>query len=110
MVMGALRENKCYASVGDAVDAYFLGVPPSIQSGSPSQVTRFEKVGDVWFLKGYEVGQGGWVPTYSAEVLIPSFPDCNPLEGYQDGTMVGWLIASALIGAGALMSLRRGAR
>lgn len=108
--MGALRENSCYPSQAEAVDAYFLGAPVSIVAGQQSQIARFEKVGGTWMVQGFDVGATGTTLIYSTPAVVPVFPDCDELQGFKDGLAVGWMVAAALIGAAALMALRRGAR
>lgn len=109
--MGALYGNRCHASPADAIDAYYGGVPPQITTGSTGYATAFEKIAGEWHSVGYSIDAAGlWSQRYSTLAPVPAFPVCDPAEGFKDGLIVGWGIASALIAVAALMLSKRGAR
>jgi len=109
--MGALRDNVCYSWQADAVDSFYLSAPITITSGSASYATKFEKVAGVWKSQGYSIGTTGtWSLRFTTNAPVPVFPTCNEYEGIQDGIAVGWLVASAMIIAVALLKLKIGAR
>lgn len=109
--MGALLNEKCYASAAAAADAYFTGAPIQIVSGSTSYVTKFDLVNGVWKFSGYSVNSAGvWTLRFQTNAPVPSFPTCDEAQNYKDGIAIGWGIAAAMILAAALMSLRQGAK
>lgn len=111
MVMGALFENRCYTSNAEAADAFFSGSAPAFTAGSTSYLSWYEKVSGVWQIKRQSIAANGNISSLTSSIAtVPFFPVCDPTEGLKDGLAVGWLVASAMILAAALLSLKRGAR
>lgn len=109
--MGALFNGLCYITQNEATDAYFVSAPVNIISGSTSYATKFDKVSGVWKSTGYTVSSTGvWTQKFQTNAPVPSFPVCDESGNYKDGVIIGWGIATAMILAAALMSLRAGAK
>ncbi len=109
--MGALVKNVCYSSQTEAVDAFYSGASAPVVSGDVTYVTQFTKVSGVWKSQGFTVdGAGKWSLRYQTDAPIPTFPECDAAAGLKDGLVVGWLVATAMILAAALVNLKRAAR
>lgn len=106
---GAEFQGRCYVSAADAADAYFSSHVPNVVSGPTSYVLRFEFDAGVWKSVGYSIdSQGTWTQHYAISAPLPAFPECNPAEGFNDGMVIGWGIASAMIAVWAITHLRKG--
>jgi hypothetical protein len=109
--MGALHGNRCHASQGDALDAFYASVPFQFSAGPTAYASGFEFIAGQWKSVGYSIdGAGVWSLRYSTAAPVPSFPYCDEAAGFKDGITLGWGIASALIAVSALMLMKRGAR
>lgn len=105
---GALVGSKCYASQVEGMDAYYSATVPATTSGNPSYVTGFLQVSGVWKVQRYSVDNTGVVSSLSiSNAPVVSFPACDPAEHFNDGVVVGWGIAAAMIAAAAFKMMQR---
>jgi hypothetical protein len=108
MGIGAEFQGRCYISIADAADAYFTGQPVQIVSGATSYATEFSKLGAVWHSKGYSISSTGvWTTRYKSIAVVPIFPVCDTAESFNDGLLLGWGIATAMVLAWAVSHMRR---
>ena len=108
MASGALFAGRCYLSTPDAVDAYFLSMPPQVISGATSYATSFQKFGSAWYSVGFSINASGvWTQRYSTISPSPSFPTCDPSASFKDGMVIGWGVATALVIAASIRFLQR---
>jgi hypothetical protein len=106
--MGASFGTRCYLTASEAVDAYFLSMPPQVFSGSTSYSTSFQKFGSSWYSVGFSVNSAGvWTQRYSSIAPVPSFPTCDPSASFHDGMLIGWGISSVLVLAASIKFLQR---
>jgi hypothetical protein len=109
MGVGYEFQGRCYSSTVDAADAYFTGLPVQIVSGATSYATEFTKSAAVWQSKGYSISSTGvWTTRYTSTAVVPIFPICDTAESFNDGLLLGWGIATAMVLAWAISHLRRG--
>lgn len=107
--MGYAYSGRCFSTVDDVTDAYFTGRPVEVTSGATSYATEFSKSGGVWESKGYSIDAAGvWTLRYTSAASVPSFPSCDPAESFNDGLILGWGIAFAMVAAWAISHMRRG--
>lgn len=108
MGIGAEFRGQCYISIAEAADAYFTGLPVQVVSGATSYATEFSKLGAVWQSKGYSISSTGvWTTRYTSTAVIPNFPVCDTAESFNDGLLLGWGIAAAMVMAWAVSHMRR---
>lgn len=109
MAAGFEYQGRCYGSAADAADAYFSSQSVQIVSGSTSYATEFSKVGGVWKSVGYTINSSGtWTQRFSTNATVPTFPSCDTAEQFNDGLIIGWGIASAMVAAWAFNYMRQG--
>jgi hypothetical protein len=108
---GALYGGKCYASAAVAMHSYMSVAPLSSLPGATPYVTQYVYETGTWRQKQYSVATNGlWTLKSNVAVATPSFPLCDPAESFNDGVLIGWGIAIAMIAATAVNFLKRGAR
>lgn len=109
MAVGFEYQGRCYGSVADAADSYFSSYGPVITSGTTSYVTVFSKDLGVWKSKGFSISSTGvWTQRFNTNAIIPTFPACDTAEQFNDGLIIGWGIAAAMIAAWAFNFMRQG--
>lgn len=109
---GSQFNGTCYPDQGSAFTAYLASSGAVAQTpGTTSYLNRFEYVSGVWRLRQYSIASNGVITQRSDTAYpLPLFPACDPAGAYQDGLVIGWGIAAAIICATALMLVRRGIR
>jgi len=109
---GSLYNGTCYPDANSAFTAYLASGDVIAQTpGTTSYLNRFEYVSGVWRLKQFSVSSTGVITQRSDTAYpLPLFPACDPAASYQDGIVIGWGIASAIILATSMMLVRRGIR
>lgn len=109
--MGALFKDICYSDNAAALDAMYSSVPVQVTAGATNYATAFEKVGGVWYSRGYEITSGGyWNLRFSSVAKGYNFPECSVTQNYMDGISLGWMLATSMVLAAAIMHLRAGAK
>jgi len=109
MGVGAAFQGRCYAYAGQAADAYFSAQSVGVVSGATSYATEFSKVSGVWKTNAYSIdGSGVWSARYSTDAQVPIFPVCDTAESFNDGMLLGWGIAGAMVCTWAIAHMRRG--
>lgn len=111
MAAGFLAVGRCFASFGDALDAYYGAVPPAQTPGNPSYIGMFIKSSSGWLHITNQYGPSG----YSTEVsrvgpLSMLFPSCDPSESFFDGLTLGWGVVAAMVVAWAVLQMKRQAK
>lgn len=107
--MGARVGELCYGDQSQALDAYYLVVPPTVTAGSTSYLGWFEKVAGAWVYRVKTVSSSS-VSVSEVPAPVVTFPDCNPLEPFTDGMQLGWLVAGLMVSAWGWLHIRRAAR
>lgn len=107
--MGALLGSVCFNSQSEALDKFYSDAPVSVTAGTTSVTTYFEKVAGVWKLKTSN-DNAGTVTTSESVAPVPTFPDCDPLQGFNDGQALGWAMAAVLVGVWGFLVIRRQVR
>lgn len=108
---GAILGGKCYPSQSDALDTYYSGIAPAQTAGSTSYFNQFLKDSGVWKINQYSLASNGtWTLRSTTNAPVPVFPSCDPAQDFTDGVALGWLIATAMVAAAAVILLKRGAR
>jgi len=109
--MGALLGTVCYPSQTDAANVFFTEGGAFFTSGAVSYQSWFELVGAVWTLKRQSIASDGAITNLTSSVAtVPAFPVCDPVEPFNDGVLVGWGIATAMVMAWGFSKIRQQAR
>lgn len=107
--MGALVNNVCYSSSGDAANAYFSALPSSVVSGSTTYESHYSVSGGVWYLvtDTYNASMA-LLSSVSAVAEVPAFAACDPSQSFYDGMTLGWGVVAAMCAAWAIRVWRLG--
>ena len=89
--MGYQVGFQCFDSLQQAQDYKYSSVAPVINQSN--QLIQPEKVGQQWQLNGLQI--------------VDSFPQCSPLEQFQDGVEMGWELIAVSLSVMAVAILRR---
>ena len=90
--MGYQVGFQCFDTLQEAQDYKYSSVAPVINQNN--QLIQPEKVGQHWQLNGVQI--------------VDSFPQCSPLEQFQDGVEMGWGLIAVALSVMAVAILRRG--
>jgi len=105
---GGLWGGECYPSQAEALDAFYSSKASVESPGLVTYVVQYVKDSGIWKQQSYQVDGGGvWSLRYSVAAPVVQFPACDPVEGFTDGLAVGWMVAAAIIGAGALKLIQK---
>jgi hypothetical protein len=109
---GSYHNGKCFADSASAQDAFFSSQPAISTPGATSYVNMYGKnAGGAWVFNQYEVDSvGAWTLRSSTAAATPVFAACDPIEGFTDGMLIGWGIATAMVLVAALKRIQDGAR
>lgn len=108
MATGALLGGRCFASQGEALDAFYSGSNPAFTSGATSYLSEYVKVSGVWKIQRYSISSTGTVTTLTASnAPVITFPACDTATYFLDGMTIGWGIATAMILVAAVKFLER---
>lgn len=109
MAVGAIYGSFCYSSQSQAADAYFSLQPIASLVGTTTYLVEYTKVGSVWKQTSYTVSSSGVQSVrYQTDAAVPVFGTCDPAEPFNDGLLLGWGIATAMVCAWAISHMRRG--
>ena len=89
--MGYQVGFQCFDSLEQAQDYKYSSIAPVINQNN--QLMQPVKVGSQWQLNGMQI--------------TDSFPQCNPLEQFQDGVQLGWGFILIAVSVTAVAILRR---
>lgn len=109
MTTGFLALGQCWATVGEATDAYFSAFPLATSSASSPITTWFEKVAGVWRVTSYYFSTNQSLPgyfRYSVVAPLPTLPTCEYDAPFFDGMALGWGVAGAMFAAWAVRLVR----
>lgn len=96
--MGSLVFDKCYPSQAAAADAFFSASEPIVTSGATAYLSWFEPSATGWLLKRQAISENGVTTALpDAYATVPAFPVCDEMSTFNDGLMVGWLVAAMLL-------------
>jgi len=109
--MGALLGSVCYPTQSAAVDAHFAGKGPSYTAGATSYLSWFEQTAGVWQIKRQSISSTGVITNLTtSNATVPTFPVCDDVAPFNDGLVVGWGIATAMVLAWGYSMIRKQAR
>ena len=107
--MGSLFQTKCYSSNSEAADVYYSSQPIVVVPGETMYMAQYSKVGTNWNVAQYtKTGTSNWTLQSTKPVPFPAFPECNPSESFNDGMVIGWGIAAAMIAVWSVTHIRKG--
>lgn len=107
--MGARLGDRCYSSNSDAADAFFTSQGVGYTAGSTSYLGWFEKNGATWQIKRQSIASGGVITNLTtSNATVPTFPACNVIDNFNDGLLLGWGVAAAMLAAYGIKFLARG--
>ena len=89
--MGYQVGFQCFETLSEAQDYKYSSVAPIINQ--QNQLVQPEKIGATWQLNGTQI--------------IDSFPECSPLQQFQDGVEIGWAFVVLACSILAVSILRR---
>jgi hypothetical protein len=105
---GSLYQRVCYSSSADAVTAYFGDQPAYQTVGTTSYLNMFVNQTGVWKIVQYSISATGVYTTRSTtNATVPTFPTCDPAQGYLDGMTIGWGITLAMVTVFCAVQIRR---
>jgi hypothetical protein len=105
--MGALFNGQCFGTNSEAADAFFTSQGPSYTAGATSYQSWYEK-STVWQIKRQSIASNGAITNLAtSNATVPAFPDCDVNANFNDGMLLGWGIASAMVAAFAVKFLSR---
>ena len=90
--MGYQVGFQCFDTLQEAQDYKYSSVAPVINQNN--QLVQPEKIGQQWQLNGIQI--------------TDSFPQCSPLEHFQNGVEMGWGLIAVALSVMAVAILRRG--
>jgi len=103
MATGYFSEGVCWSLAQEAIDAHFQSIPPSIL-GTTTTYTIFyaKQSNETWNLvKHTRASNGALTVNYSVSEPNPLFAICelpnDPLTQFEDGTILGWGVATVMI-------------
>jgi len=108
--MGFLVGERCFDTQAQAADQWFSGKEPSYTAGSTSYVSWFEKnVSNVWQINRQSISSTGTITNLTtSNATVPVFPSCTVTDNFNDGMLLGWGVAAAMIGAYAIKFIAKG--
>ena len=89
--MGYQVGFQCFDTLQEAQDYKYSSVAPVINQNN--QLVQPEKLNGQWQLNGSQI--------------VYSFPQCSPLEQFQDGVEIGWGLIAVALSVMAVAILRR---
>lgn len=109
MALGAVVDGQCL-NQADAQDRFFARAAPffaPVQGGGYIEVI-FEKVSGVWHKKTSSFNEGGnLISSVSVVADFPPLAECDQVQNFKDGAMLGWLVALVLFSAWGVKMIRR---
>lgn len=90
--MGYQVGQTCYAKKSDAENAYYSTVVPVINANGELIQPQWSEL-------------GGW--TLNGQTISAALPECNPIENFQDGQMIGWSVFGIYAAVWAVLLIRR---
>lgn len=108
MATGYLYNSICYVSLAQATAARWSDVKPGITAGSTSYLTDVQFSGTVWQIKRYTLSSTGTL-TLNTTTTAPTlaFPSCDTAQNFNDGMLLGWGVAAAMVAAFSVKFLSR---
>lgn len=109
MAAGYLFKSVCYPSLAEATAAFWTDSPSFITPGSTSYLAETVWSGSLWQIKKYTLSSAGAL-TLNSTTTAPtlSFPACDTKTQFNDGMLIGWGVAAAMVAAWVIKNLRRG--
>ena len=103
MAAGFLFQSVCYPSLVEATSAHWSSNPVSITPGSTSYLTDVVWSGSAWVVKQFSLSPAG-VLTLNSSTNAPTlaFESCDTKTQFDDGMLLGWGVAAAMIAAWAI--------
>lgn len=108
--MGYRVGDRCYSANSDAADSFFTGAGPFYTAGATSYLGWFEKTaGGVWQIKRQSIASNGTITNLTtSNATVPTFPTCQLSDNFNDGMLLGWGVAAAMLAAFAVKFIARG--
>lgn len=109
MAAGYLYKAQCFSTLADATAARWSDQEAGITAGTTSYLTDVQWSGTAWQLKRYTLSSTGAL-TLNTSTNLPalSFPSCDTATNFNDGMLLGWGVAAAMVAAYAVKFLARG--
>ena len=79
--MGLAVNGQCYLNELQAHDVYYSTVRPVINADG--SLYKLERLSDGWYI--------------GTQKLVPSLPQCDPVQNFIDGSEIGVLILGAVV-------------
>lgn len=108
MAQGAYFGGACHASQAAALDAYYGSSAPAVAPGGTSYLSEFVKVSGAWMMRRYQIDSLGQLSMFTdAAAPVVVFPECDPMQSFNDGMTVGWGLVGAMVVAAGIVAIKR---
>lgn len=110
MAAGKIVLGECVPE-SRAADYYYSSFNPTVVPGATSYYSKTFKSGASWFLETYSYPGNSFVS--QAKLASVTFPSCetlspvNSFDSFQEGHVLGWGVAAAMVVAWSIHALRR---
>lgn len=113
MPQGYSFAGTCYTLEPDAQDAYYASNSPTVISGSPTYIFKYEKNENVWQFTKKSVDDFGVITDlFATDATNTIFPSCelnnDPTANFMLGSELGWQVTTAMVIAFCIARLKRG--
>lgn len=110
--MGFRVSDVCYIDNASASDAFYSSQGVYVTPSATSTLMQYAISGGVWKLQQYSISSAGaWTLKYSTNAPALTFPSCvdvnDPVEQFNDGMLLGWAIAAAMVSAWGVNQIRQ---
>lgn len=109
MAAGFLYKSQCFATLSDATAARWSDVQAQMTPGTTSYITDIQWSGTAWQMKRYTLSSTGALTlNTSTNMPVLAFPVCQTDQNFDDGMLMGWGVAAAMVAAFAIKFIARG--
>jgi len=102
MSAGFLFKGVCYPSLAEATGAHWTSNPAFMNPGSTSYISDFVWSGSAWVVNVYSVSGGSLTLASSSALPALTFENCDTKANFDDGMLLGWGVAAAMVAAYAI--------
>lgn len=108
MATGYLYQDQCYSTLAAATSAHWSSNPVFMTSGTTSYISDVSWSGTAWVINKYTLSSTG-VLTLNSTTTAPalSFETCDTMDNFNDGLLLGWGVAAAMVAVFAIKSIKR---